>query len=356
MAWDWDYIGTHQGEFTRYGAPAGAGSVPQLAYPQLSRELLRRAKPDWIYRKYVNKVTDYGRGQGEYILFNRFLNDYRERWTVLNEFDAVPNHNISVKRFSIRVAEKGGAFPLTERLQLMATFDPKAIIDQYLRDYTTSNIDQDILFNSLVYSDIWVKKTTGGLVIEEGKGLTDKTFATDSGAPISVTAVNVTSDTADDITVRDILRIKSEMIRRRMMKHSSAVIVNTTFVEKVFADTSFFQIVAYSRPERFEEGELGTVFGFRFVVDNTGYLENVLDQINGNSPRKFNTIAIFLAEDGHREAIALPEEVRTDTPLELGRFTRVGVITYRGESPIWFSADTDVPAPRPSGGIVLIGK
>jgi len=358
MAWDWDYISSPagQGEFTRFDGPAGSGRVPQLAYPELSRELLKRNKPDWIFRRYINKVTDYGRGQGEYILFNRFLNDYRERWEVLDEFEAVPNRNINVKRFSIKVEERGIAFPLTERLQLMATFDPKAIIDQYLRDIVVANIDQDILFNSLVYSDIWAVKTTTALDIREGVGLTAKTFASESGAPINVTAVSVAGDTPDDITVRDILKIKTEMIRRRMIKHSSAVIVNTTFVEKVFADTSFWQIVAFSAPQRFEDGELGTIFGFRFIVDNTGYLETVLDNINGNSPRKFNTIAMFLAEDGHREAIALPENIRSDQPLELGRFTRVGVITYRGESPIWFSADSDIPAPRPSGGIVLLGK
>jgi len=361
MAWDWDYVSANTGEFTQYGVATKGGL---FAYPQLSKELLQRAKPDWVFRRYINKVTDFSKGKGEYILFNRLTSSYNEiisgttplKDVVLNEFDPVPNVNISVKRFSIKVSEWGVGMPLTERLQVMATYDAKAVVDMYLRNLVVGTIDAKIVWNAIGLVDIIAKKTSTSLSIIEGTGLKGGTVASESGYPITVSALDVTGDTAGNITIQDILTVKAEMIKRRMKQHSSSVICNTTFFQSVFADTSFMQIVAYSRPERMEQGELGSIFGFRFVVDNSGFLDKILSEVTGNSTGIYKSIAVFLGDDGIREAIALPEEIRSDTPLELGRFTRIGAVTYRGESPTWFTADADNAPPKQGAGIVLIGK
>ena len=361
MAWDFDYISTHFDEFTRFSEPTAGGL---FAYPELSKELLVRAKPDWIFRRYVNKVADFTRGRGEYILFDRITSAWKEviegstplKDVVLDEDSPVPNINLKVKRFSIKIYETGFAMPMTEKVQLMARFDVKSLIDQYLRDTTVATIDAKLVWNAIARIDIVAKKTASGLQVVEGVALKGGTLATESGFPINITQLNVSADTSDTITIQDVLSIKAEMIKRRMRQHSSAVICNPKFFLSVFQDTQFMQIVAFSRPERFEQGELGSVFGFTFIVDNTEYLDKLLTEIPGNDEGKYNSIAVFLADDGIREAIALPEEVRTDVPIELGRFQRMGVITYRGESPLWFASDPDNVSPKQGAGIVLIGK
>jgi hypothetical protein len=42
MDWDWDYVSTHFTEFTRFSQDTAGGL---FAYPDLSKELLVRAKP-----------------------------------------------------------------------------------------------------------------------------------------------------------------------------------------------------------------------------------------------------------------------------------------------------------------------
>lgn len=358
------------GQGQEWGTPALGGV---LGYPKLSKELLKKVAPNWVFRRYINKVTDFTRGQHDHIIFNRMTSGYSETWQELGEYDAVPNIQVRFKRFSIKVKEYGVAIPYTERVELFSQFDVENIIRQYLGDITSGSIDKQIVNQAIRYCDIVAKKTSGGgLVFVEGKGVgVSKTFASET-QPITVDPVSVAGDTPAYITVQDILAVKAEMIRRRMILQTASVIINTTLFQRLFQDDLFKQVIAFSRAERFEQGELGSIMGFKFIVDNTGYLDNILhgetptdsNCVNkgftaspGDEPSEpYNSIAVFLASDGIREAIALPETVRTDLPLELGRFTRVGVITYRGESPLWFTSDTDVTPPRPSGGIILIGK
>jgi hypothetical protein len=368
MAWDWDYISGNFTEFTRFSAPTAGGL---FAYPDLSKELLVRAKPDWIFRRYINKVADFTRGKGDYILFDRLTSAWKEvlegqgstpplKDIQLAENDPVPNINIGVKRFSIKVYETAFAMPMTERVQLMARYDVKSIIDQYLRDLTVATIDAKIVWEAIGKIDLVAKKTSTGLTIIEGQAIKGGTVATESGFPISVGQLSIpAAETAGALTIQDVLTIKAEMIKRRMRQHAAAVICNVNFFLSIFQDTSFMQIVAFSRPERFEKGELGSVFGFVFIVDNSEFLDKLLTEIPGNvtsSGQKYNSIAVFLADDGIREAIALPEEVRTDVPLELGRFQRIGMVTYRGQSPLWFASDPDNVNPKQGAGFILIGK
>jgi len=386
--WDASFRGT----FLQWGSP----EHNVLGYPKLSQELLERSAPEYVYRACVNAVTDFTRGNADYILFNKLKNAYTERWKSLGEFEDLPPFKMGWARSSIKVEERGISINMTEREQIFSRENIESIVRRYLSQVVARSIDVDILENALLWTDIVAVKTTAGLRFIKGKaigdpttrqatGVTSKTFFAEAGAPhsFSVPIIFQTDWTGntDRIGVNDFRYIHSEFVQRRMKARTNYVIMNVKAFNDLFEDPFFQTIVSRTRPERFERGELGEMWGFTFIIDNSGELERIIEVINNtlsydagdgskdpaSSGKEIGSIVFFIAEDGYREAIALPETVATDVPVSFGRYTRLGARTYRGEQPMWFYADPNLavdpntggPLPdnrRVSSGIVLIGK
>jgi len=365
-----------------------------LGYPKLSQELFERAAPTYLYRAVVGGVTDFTRGNADYILFNKLQNAYTEVWkSNVGEFEDFPHFRMGWARSSIKVDERGIAIKLTERERLFARENVESIVRNYLSQVVARSIEVNILDNAILWTDIVFVKTDEGVEKIRGKAIgdrqtradataTSKTFFQEAGAPYSFSVPLLFQSDYDSPTrpleVQDLLEVQAEFIRRRMKARTNYVIMNITAFNQLFRDPFFQNVIAYSRPERLENGELGTLFGFTFLVDNSGELENVLEVLNANlklsggtkqpadDDKKINSIVIFVGQDGYREAVALPETVATDIPVSVGRFTRLVARTYRGEQPMWFYADPQLAIDpttggslpedrRVSSGIILLG-
>ncbi len=372
--------------FLRWGAQDNA----LLGYPKLSREVLRINAPNWIARRYVGATADFTRGASDHILITRLKNAYTEEWAKLtDEFEDLPHFRLGVNRLSIGVSEYGGAIPITERLVHFSTFNIEQIARTYLSDFTRNSIDRQIWKEAFLWADFTFVKTVNGLEVIKGKavgspqnrvsGTSKQFFIHPSASPVTVNMVdfNVDISTTNASTVKgeDLLHIRAELIRRRMRGTIVAVICNTHFERELLLDANLQQFFAFSRPTAIGGAEIGSVYSFEFIVDDTGILDEVLNAINNYptpgtqapTPLNFKSIAVFIGSDGFREAVAVPETVRSDVPVSFGRFNRIGVITYRGESPIWFYSDdasyqdpsTGQPLPehirRPAGFVVVGG-
>ncbi|MEO0251724.1 MAG: phage major capsid protein, partial [candidate division WOR-3 bacterium] len=354
--------------FLRWGAPDNA----IMGYPKLSKEILEVNRPNWRVRQYVGSVNDFSRGASDYILITRFKNAYTEEWQELSdEFSDVPQIRMGWTRFSARVKEYGVAIPITERLTHFSTFNVEQIARTYLSDIVRNSIDRQIFKNAVLWADFVVAITEAGVEKVKGKAVGDpqsrvanmpKSFSgSDPSAPaITINLVNFVGDfqfktpgrKPRPIQAQHLLEIRAELIRRRMRARTNALLCNTVFEQELLRDTNLQTFFAFARSSAVATADLGPVYSFEVVVDDTGILDEVVDSINAlpnpadptvslTGDEQVRGIAILFGEDGFRELIALPETVRTDVPVSFGRFNRIGAITYRGETPMWFYSDTE---------------
>lgn len=360
-----------------------------LGYPKLSQMLLQQNAPNWVARSYVGMVGEFGQGMSDHILITRMQNAYTEKWRVVGEFEDLPHTKLGFTRFSGRVQERGIAIPLTERTTIFSTFAIESIVKTYLSDIVRNSIDRDIFEEAIFWTDFVFYKTTGGLQVIKGQATGDaqsrisntpRTFYAETN-PVTVPLINFVSALGSSspapIVANDILRVREELIKRRMKGIITTVICNSKFERDLLSDPDLALFFAYQRAEAISRNELGVIRGFQFVVDDTGVLDELLDSIN-NRPNPadpaqdinatpFRSIAIFIAQDGYRELVALPETVRVDLQPSFQRFMRIGAITYSGYLPLWLYADnkayedpsnppTSLPERvRRSAGIVMLG-
>jgi hypothetical protein len=373
MSWSYEpgqWSAAYRQEFIQWGRQDNR----LLGWPVLSRELFQRTVPQYIYRSLVSGVADFTRGAAHYIVFNKLQNAYIERWAHnVGEFEDFPDIRMGWARSSIRVDERGIGIKLTERERLFSRENVEQITRNYLSTVVARNIDVDILENAILWTDIvFVKEASGGLARIRGQAIGDtatrqnnqtgKNFFQDS---INIPAEDIAGFGTYQITVPiifdtdfgpvgtisydDLLDVKEEFIRRRMMGRVNYVIMNTKAYNTLHRDPFFRQYAAFAGTP-VETGELPALAGFRFVIDNSGELERVLSVLNNTLRRSGSTnvptddahrigsIVIFVGEEGYKEAVAMPEAVDAESK-HFGRYTRILARTYRNEQPMYFYAD-----------------
>jgi hypothetical protein len=379
MAWSYEpgqWPDEYKQEFIQWGRQDNR----LLGWPVLSRELFQRTVPHYIYRSLVSGVADFTRGAAHYVVFNKLLNAYTERWAHnVGEFEDFPDIRLGWARSSIRVDERGIGIKLTERERLFSRENVEQITRNYLSTIVARNIDVDILENAVLWTDIVFIKMTSGLKKIRGKAigdprtrqnnLTSKNFFQDS---INIPAEDIAgfgtyqitvpiifdtdyineeddSDVVAPITYDDLLDVKEEFTTRRMVGRVNYVILNTKAYNTLHRDPFFRQYAVFAGTP-VETGELPALAGFRFVIDNSGELERILTVLNNtlrrsgsenvptDSKYKFGSIIIFVGEEGYKEAVAMPEAVDTESK-HFGRYTRILARTYRNEQPMYFYCD-----------------
>jgi hypothetical protein len=375
MAWSYEPGGwdtSYQQEFIQWGRPDNR----LLGWPVLSREMFQRTVPQYIYRSLVSGVADFTRGAAHYVVFNKLQNAYIERWAHnVGEFEDFPDIRLGWARSSIRVDERGIGIKLTERERLFSRENVEQIVRNYLSTVVARNIDVDILENAILWTDIvFVKQADGTIEKIRGKAIgdprtrqnhqTSKNFFQDAinvpaeelgGFSTYQITVPIIFDTdfgpVGPITYDDLLEVKEEFVRRRMVGRVNYVILNAKAYNTLHRDPYFRQYAAFAGTP-IETGELPALAGFRFVIDNSGELERVLSVLNATLHRdtstgqnvptddehKIGSIVIFVGEEGYKEAVAMPEAVDAETK-HFGRYTRILARTYRNEQPMFFYCD-----------------
>ncbi len=379
----WDTYRWETADLTNSGVKdtfSSSSTLDDFLYPPyVSAELLKRMLPKYLFRRYTGKVVDYGKGKGDIAVYRKDTTPLKQRWAGLAEFDSLPNTRMSSKKWAVQVEERGLGFPYTERLNILGQDDPISMIENHVGVSMQSNVDADLLEKAFGFIDLlYVSRITG--VTHSLKSITgkyaiqfttsengtqtavgaSKVFGVTGLDPVTLTQADIT-DAGTDIggagyakdtpSIADLKYIKTDLEAKRVPKIGKyfVAIINSAMLYWLLNDTEFKNVVAYSLADRFVEGEIGTVFGFTFVTDDSQVIDDAFE-MDVSPAEGIPSVAIILGNDCVREAVALPEQLRRDTPLDAGRFHRLSVLTYRSESPVWFSSESEYR------GAIYIGK
>jgi len=330
------------------------GTTTPITRAEMSKEIMKKVAPETTFRKYVGKVTDFGQNKANYLIIPKRSTGYTDvLWTQnLGEFQALPTQSMSWHTIDISVNERGMQMPFTQRAKIFTNFDIVAEVREQVSDAIVASIEHDLLMNAYGYIDVLGLNTTSGLqVYTQATVLPSATFATNT-ANYSVTNVATTNTTFAPMSMTTILSFAQALENLYTPSYNGQgygqylIILNRQAQNELMQDPIFYNAVTrFQDRERLYAGYIGTFYGQEFVLDRGKWIDKYFlptANLTGKA------VAIFLAKDSVKEAIVMPEQVLPMETADFGRFMSIGVNTYRGEMPIWFSVEG-----QPAGGILI---
>jgi hypothetical protein len=347
-------LGFSDDEFFSYTTEVG---TYKLSRASISKEIMRRAMPELTFRKFVSKWTDFRAGTDMYFeMWKKTTAPYSQYWQTVGEFDPLPTVFPAYKRYSVKVEERGAQIPWTERAQIFSVIDIESEIRKHLEEVVVGSIERDLIKNAFMYLDVLGLYTTSGLDVHIGVSInTTKTFAEESGFPITINQYTIPATTTfAPLTLSAIREFVMVLARNNCPSYDGrgfgryVIIMNAQAKNRIYSDPEFQTIFSRLQDARaFKEGYIGTYYGQELVEDNGRWIEFVFSEVNPSLIDK--SICIFLGRDAVREAIVKPEEFISQKG-DFNRFRAIGVNTYRGEQPTWFAVEGQAV-----GGILIAG-
>jgi len=330
------------------------GTTTPITRAEMSKEIMKKVAPETTFRKYVSKVTDFGQNKANYLIIPKRNTGYTDTlWTQnLSEFQALPTQNMSWHTIDISVNERGMQIPFTQRAKIFTNFDIITEVREQVADSMVASVEHDLLMNAFGYIDVLGLNTTSGLqVMTQSTVLPSATFATNT-ANYSVTNVSTTSTTFAPISMTTILSFAQALENLYTPSYNGQgygqylILLNRQAQNELMQDPVFYNAVTrFQDRERLYAGYIGTFYGQEFVLDKGKWIDKYFLPTAGLTGK---AVAIFLAKDSIKEAIVMPEQVLPMETADFGRFMSIGIDTYRGEMPIWFSVEG-----QPAGGILI---
>lgn len=287
-----------------------------LSQPELSRKLRFAAQPLFRFRQVAEPKEAWGRGRGDTFVFNKISN-IAAAGGPLTETDPIPESNFTIARGQVTMTEYGLAVPFTGKLEALSEFDITQVIDTSLRNNMVKTLETACGTELVGTEFVAVCTGTSTVVIR-----TDGTPGTNV-AQADLTAANTR-------TIVDFLRKKNVPTYDGQ---NYVCIASVQALAGMFADAGaggWVDVAKYS-PEyaaRIMAGEIGTYYKTRFL-DETGFLSNTIG--NGNSHGQ----AVFVGGDALYEAVAVPEEIRINTPSDFNRKQSIAWYAILGFKRVW---------------------
>jgi N4-gp56 family major capsid protein len=277
-----------------------------LANPKLSEKLRFAAYEQARFRQFCN-VKEEIKQKGETMNFDKILKLATGGGTLV-ETDTVPSDKFTISKGTITVTEYGNKIPFTGKLETLSEFDVKNPVQKRLRDDIKDVLDAaaGAQFTAAEFKAVLISTSSVN-------------FTTDGTASTTATANLHTN------TVRQIV---SYMKKKNIPFYDSNGYVCIGGIDAIASLYDAFQaLIQYTKPELMFSGEVGRYYSCRFVEEN-----NVLDTSAGNSAY---CEAVFLGDDAVMEGIAMAEELRADTPSDLGRSKAIGWLYLGGFKKVW---------------------
>jgi hypothetical protein len=355
MAVFWNTIGTPtQSSFTS-DVFLDTGDTAPITRAEMSKEIMKKVMPEATFRKFVSKFTDFGQNKSSYfIMVKRQTRGDDTLWTGnLGEFDPLPEQTMSWKQFDVQVDERGMKIPFTQRAKIFSNFDIITEVREQVSDSIVASIERDLIVNAFGYLDVLGLNTTSGLTVQTGKTvLPTKTFSTNT-VPITVSNVDTSSTAFAPLTMNTILNFAKALQDLYTPSYNGngfgdyLVIVNKQAENELLQDPVFYNaITRFQDKEKLYSGYIGTFYGQEFILDRGKWIDRFICTAQPSLQGK--AVAIFLSKDAIREAIIMPEQVLPMEKADFGRYMAIAVLTYRGETPTWFSVEG-----QPAGGILI---
>jgi N4-gp56 family major capsid protein len=281
--------------------------------PKLSKQLWRAAQPLCRFRQFTSYKEAWGKGRGEKVEFDRFSNISTAGGT-LSETGTIPRHNIVMSQGTLTLTELGNAIGKTRKLETLADFNVNDPLHRALRDDMAKVIDGQVAsqFKDSLARYACVGATTGTLT-------TNGTFGATSTVDLNLYHLKQLTDQLEKWNVQP------------FEDGNYVCISSVAALRGIKDDTStgaWIDANRYAGSKRLFTGEVGELMGVRFVKDT-----NVLSNAIGNASAH-GEFVIF-GQDTVEEAVAIPEEIRVDTPRDFGRDLAIAWYMLAGWEIIW---------------------
>lgn len=268
-----------------------------LANPQLSKDLRREALPLMKFRQFVRVVPGFGKGKGDTVLFDR-VSKVQTAGGKLTEGTPIPETKVLISREQLVIDEWGNSIPYTGKLEALAQWDPNNIVERALRDDMAMTLDKAV---GEVFKSTLLKYVPQGTTSAPSGLFTTNLGTTAATRPFSV------------FDLKEIIDAMKSTYRIEPYDGQDYIAVGSVgFTRALKDDPDWEEAVKYGDPSRLFTGEVGRLYGCRFVEET-----NVLSNVLGTTTYKGE--AVFFGADPVVEAVAIPEEIRAKIPEDYGR-------------------------------------
>lgn len=284
-----------------------------LTNNKLSKSIRQQNISEYVFKQFVEIKEDLGKKSGDTVYFDKTLKIDTKGGTLV-ETSTIPENKWKVVKDSVTVTEIGNSVPHTEKLEVLAEFDPENISTKTLK------ADQLEVLDSLAYDQF----ATGEFVAVCTNTATT-IFSTDGTATITATA------NMSDKNVRDVV---DYMEQKQIPKFSDGMYRGIVSVNSKRGIYDYLQAIAqYTTPEFRHKNEIGQYYGVRFVQD-VQFLSDTKNTSYGEG--------ILFGQEAVLEAIALLPEVRMKVPTDYGRSKGVAWLAIEAFKKMWSLSNDDL--------------
>jgi N4-gp56 family major capsid protein len=294
-----------------------------LANPKLSKTMRHAAQPMFKFRQFTRMEKAIGKGKGDTVDFNKVSNIQAQGGTI-SEAARIPESNILIRRGQLVLEEYGNSIPYTGKLDDLAEFSVDNIITRALRDDMAKVMDAAVAT---------VFKTT------------DVSYSPQTA---STGTWNVAGSPASALVGLNLFHVKEVVDAMKTGLFGSGnqgnpvppydgenyvAIASVNALRGLKDDPDFEEVMKYADPERLLTGEVGRIYGCRFIeTNNTAVL----------APHATSGNAVFFGADPVIEAMAVPEEIRAKIPEDYGRSKGIAWYGLVGFELVWdFTTDSE---------------
>lgn len=232
----------------------------------------------------------------------------------ISELERMPQAAVSISQGSLVVDEFGNSIPWTGKLEALAEFDVENIWLRTLRDDAAKTLDKEV-GDRFKNSQVRAAPNTAGTQFKED-------------------GTNPTANKNVDVAfVRDVVdEAKSKYLMPFYDGENYMCICSVKFGRRIKEDVDWEDAAKYGDPERLFSGEIGRLYGVRFVEET-----NVLSNVLGTTT--YNGEAVFFGSDAVVEGIVVPLEIRAKIPTDFGRDKGLAWYFMGGWARTWDSAN-----------------
>lgn len=298
-----------------------------LANPKLSKTLRTATQPMFKFRQFTRLEKAIGKGKGDTVDFNKISNIQTAGGTI-SESARIPESNILIRRGQLTLSEYGNSIPYTGKLDDLSEFSVDNMITMALRNDMAKVLDAAVAtqFKAGDIKYVALTASTQNWTV--------------NGTPSGTAASNLNLFHVKEIVDAMKTGIFGSNTGNPVPPYDGENYVCIASVQALRGlkdDPDFEEAVKYGDPQRLLSGEVGRIYGCRFIeTNNTGALEHDVGASTGTGE------AVFFGADPVIEAVAVPEEIRAKIPEDYGRSKGIAWYGLMGFKYVWdFSTDSE---------------
>ena len=300
-----------------------------LSNSALSMKMRSVSQPYMRFRQFTEKQEDFGKHEGQILLFNKAMN-VRTRGGRLAEGVPIPSTDFPLVQGTTTAYGFGNKINFTEELEEFSRFDLPPLLESRLIDDMAKAINHNV---ALQFQATAVMQTPTG-----SEGNPTSTWTTSGAIATAATRNGIMYDYKDvaDALQRGVYGTATGAPVPAYDGDNYIVIGSVGALRKVKDDPEFQTASYYGDPERLFSGEVGRIYGLRFIADNSGELSHTL------GTTAFLGESVVFGQDPVMEIVVVAEEIRRGIPSDLGRDRSIGWYAILGHQIIWsFNATTE---------------